>query len=257
MTTAEREAPAPAAAWPRVRAYAVHAFTASGVALAFLAAAELCAPAPDAPHVFLLLAGAVLVDAVDGPFARRWQVRRWAPAIDGRTIDDIVDYLTYTFLPLLLVWRMGWLPRPAALWVVSALVASLFGFANTQAKDEEGGFFLGFPSYWNVVAFYAGFVHRLYGPWPNAVLLVALAWLTLVPIRLVYPNLAPTRWRLPLVAGALVWLGVMVLMLRGYPNAPGWMVGLSLLYPALYTALSAHLAVARSGAERAGPRDAR
>jgi phosphatidylcholine synthase len=230
----------------------VHAFTASGVALAFLAAAELCAPAPDARRVFLLLAAAVLVDAADGPLARRWQVKRWAPAIDGRTIDDIVDYLTYTFLPLLLVWRMGWLPWPAALWVVPALVTSLFGFANTQAKDEADGFFLGFPSYWNVVAFYAGIVHPLYGPWPNAVLLLALAALTLVPIRLVYPNLAPRPWRLPLLAGALAWLGLMVFMLRGYPHASPSLVWLSLLYPALYTAVSARLAAAR--ARRAAPR---
>lgn len=237
--------PARGASWARARAYGVHAFTASGVALAFLAAAEICAPAPDAARVFLLLTGAVLVDAADGPFARRWQVKRWAPGIDGRTIDDIVDYLTFTFLPLLLVWRMGWLPQPAALWVIPALMASLFGFANTAAKDEEGGFFLGFPSYWNVVAFYAGFVHRLYGPWPNAVLLIVLAALTLVPIRLVYPNLAPRAWRLPLLAGALVWLGGMVLMLRGYPRAPAWAVWLSLVYPALYTVLSAHLARGR------------
>jgi phosphatidylcholine synthase len=247
-TTARHDAPQPARAapWPRARAYAVHAFTASGVALAFLAAAEICAPAPDARRVFLLLAAAVLVDAADGPLARRWQVKQHAPAIDGRTIDDIVDYLTFTFLPLLLVWRMGWLPQPAALWVVLALVASLFGFANTQAKDEAGGFFLGFPSYWNVVAFYAGILHHLYGPWPNAVLLVALAALTLVPIRLVYPNLAPRPWRLPLLGGALVWLGVMVLMLRGYPRASPPVMWLSLVYPALYTVLSVRLAAAQA-----------
>ena len=252
MTAAQRGAaePAGAAPWARARAYAVHVFTASGVALAFLAAAEVCAPAPDAARVFLLLTGAVLVDAADGPFARRWQVKRWAPAIDGRTIDDIVDYLTFTFVPLLLVWRMGWLPAPGAIWVVPALIASLFGFANTQAKDEEGGFFLGFPSYWNVVAFYAGFWDRLYGPWANAVLLAVLAVLTVVPIRLVYPNLAPRRWRLPLIAGALVWLTVMVFMLRGYPRAPAWLVWLSLLYPALYTVLSAHLAAARTRQNR-------
>ncbi len=66
-------------------------------------------------------------------------------SIDGRTIDDIVDYLTYTFVPLLLMWRMGWLPQPAVLWIAPALVASLFGFANTAAKDETAGFFLAFP----------------------------------------------------------------------------------------------------------------
>jgi phosphatidylcholine synthase len=96
----------------RVLAYAVHVYTASGVALAFIAAAELCAPAPREQFVFALLFGAVLIDATDGFFARRWDVHRYAPRIDGRTIDDLVDYLTYTFIPLLLIWRAGWLPAP-------------------------------------------------------------------------------------------------------------------------------------------------
>jgi phosphatidylcholine synthase len=225
----------------RVRAYAVHAYTASGVGLAFFAAAEIASPAPDPVRVFLFLAAAVLVDASDGPLARRWQVRRWAPEIDGRTIDDIVDYLTYTFLPLLLVWRMGWVPEPGALWIVPALVASLFGFANTGAKDEAKGFFLGFPSYWNVVALYAGIVHHAYGPWPNAVLLVALAGLTVAPVRFLYPNLAPRPWRFATTAGAFAWLAMAVLLLRGYPAPPAWLVWLSLAYPAFYVALSLHL----------------
>src|SRR5829696_10562185 len=165
----------------RLGAALVHVYTASGVLLAFVATVEVCSRTPDPRLVFLLLAAAVLVDATDGPLARRAEVKRWLPAIEGRTIDDIVDYLTFTFVPLLLIWRMGWLPEPAALWVVPALVASLLGFANAGAKDESSGFFLGFPSYWNVVAFYAGLVYRYYGPWVNAVALLLLALLTVVP----------------------------------------------------------------------------
>ena len=225
----------------RAKAYAVHLYTASGVVLAFLAAAEIVSPTPDARTVLLLFAGTVLIDASDGPFARRWEVKRFAPNIDGRTIDDIVDYLTYTFLPLLLVWRMGWLPEPAALWVLPALLASLFGFANTGAKDEAGGFFLGFPSYWNVVALYAGILHHFYGPWINAAMLLALAALTLAPIGFLYPNLAPRPWRLPVLAGAMLWLGILFALLVDYPSPPEWLFWLSLVYPALYTALSLHL----------------
>ena len=168
-------------------------------------------------------------------------------AVDRRrTIDDIVDYLTYTFVPLLLVWRMGWLPEPAVLWIAPALVASLFGFANTAAKDETGGFFLGFPSYWNVVAFYAGFAHSLYGPWVNAGALLLLSLLTVLPVRFLYPNLAPRPWRAPLILGALAWLGVMLWLLRDYPLAESWLVWLSLLYPAFYFWLSYHLAQQRT-----------
>ena len=226
---------------PKVRAVALHLYTASGAALAFLATMEICAPAPDPRRVFLLLAVAVLVDATDGPLARRWAVKRWLPAIDGRKIDDIVDYLTYTFVPLLLIWRMGWVPEPGLLWVAPALLASLFGFANAGVKDEAGGFFLGFPSYWNVVAFYAGFVHRLYGPGVNAGALVLLAVATVLPIRFLYPNLTPPPWRTPVIVGAVLWLGVMLCLLPDYPRAPAWVAWLSLAYPAFYIWLSFRL----------------
>lgn len=224
-----------------VRAYAVHVYTASGVVFAFLAAAEMCRPMPDARLVFLWLLVAGLIDSTDGPLARRWHVKTKAPRIDGRTIDDIVDYLTFTFLPLLLVWRMGWLPWPGVLWIAPALVASLMGFANTAAKDESDGFFLGFPSYWNIVAFYAGLWFAYYSPWVNAVVIVALALLTVLPVRFIYPNLAPRPWKVPVMVGALVWLGLLVAMLPYYPSVPEWLMWASLIYPAFYTVLSVHL----------------
>lgn len=227
---------------PRIRAVALHLYTASGGVLAFLATVEICSATPDPRVVLLLLAAAVLVDATDGPLARRWEVKRWLPAIDGRRMDDTVDYLTYTFVPLLLVWRMGWVPEPGAVWIAPALLASLFGFAHTGVKDETGGFFLGFPSYWNVVVFYAGFIHRLYGPEVNAAAIVLLSVATVLPIRFLYPNLAPRPWRAPVIIGALVWLGVMLSMLPDYPRAPAWAAWLSLLYPAFYVWLSFRLA---------------
>lgn len=225
-----------------LRAVLVHAYTASGAVLVFLAATELCAPAPDPRRVFLALIAAVLVDATDGPLARRWDAKRVLPTIDGRRIDDIVDYLTYTFVPLLLIWRMGWVPAPGLLWIAPVLVASLFGFANTGAKDETGGFFLGFPSYWNVVAFYAGFAHRLWGPWVNAAVLLILAALTLLPVRFLYPNLAPRPWRAAVITGALAWLGLTLWLLPDYPTGPMSLVWLSLLYPTFYGWLSFRLA---------------
>ena len=237
----------------RLAAALVHVYTASGVLLALAATMELCSAAPDARLVFLALAAAVLVDATDGPLARRADVKRWLPTIDGRTIDDIVDYLTYTFVPLLLVWRMEWLPEPAVVWIAPALVASLFGFANTAAKDEAGGFFLGFPSYWNVVAFYAGFAHHLYGAWVNAAALLLFAMLTVLPMRFLYPNLAPRRWRKPLIVGALLWLAVMLWLLLDYPDAPAWMVWGSLLYPAFYFWLSYSLAIPQTETGSARP----
>jgi phosphatidylcholine synthase len=229
----------------RARAYVVHLLTASGVVAAFLAVAELLRDAPDERVVFGWLVVAVVIDAVDGPIARAWDVKRFAPEIDGRTIDDIVDYLTFTFIPLLLVWRMGWVPfapgLPGAAWIVPALLASLLGFANVGAKDEAAGYFRGFPSYWNIAAYYAGLAFYGLGPagqWLNAVVLLALAALTVSRVRFLYPNLTPQPWKFPVLLGAAAWLVMLLGMLLVYRRVPAWLVGLSLTYPAFYAILS-------------------
>jgi phosphatidylcholine synthase len=225
----------------RALAYFVHLFTASGVVFAFLAAAEVCKASPDPRLVFLYLAIQCLIDALDGPMARAFHVKVRAARIDGRTIDDIVDYLTYTFVPLLLVWKMGWLPHPGGAFVSAAMVASLFGFSNTHAKDERGGFFLGFPSYWNIVAVYVGVWFHLYGPWPGAVVIIALTILTVLPVRFIYPNLAPRPWKMPVMLGALLWTALLAWMIWQYPHVLAWLMWVSLIYPAFYMALSAWL----------------
>jgi phosphatidylcholine synthase len=188
--------------------------------------------------VFLLLMAPVVIDAVDGPLARRWDVKRWAGRIQGRTIDDIVDYLTFTFVPLLLAWRMGWLPPPGAAFAAVACMASLFGFANLAAKQEEEGFFLGFPSYWNVFAFYAGLWAARQGTAIVGAACLLLSALTVLPVRFIYPNLAPRPWRRPLLAGAAVWLVLLAAMLPSYPRPPAALLWASLVYPAFYVALS-------------------
>ena len=228
-------------AFRRLRAFAVHVFTASGIAFDLLAVLEIARPDPDARRVFFLLLVPVVIDAIDGPLARRFDVKRWAAGVDGRTIDDIVDYLTFTFVPLLLVWRMGWLPDPAAAYVVVALVASLLGFAHREAKQEEAGFFRGFPSYWNAYAFYAGLWAVGHGPVLPAVVLLALSALTVLPVRFLYPNLAPRPWRVPLLAGAAVWAALLLAMLASYPRPPASLLWASLVYPAFYVVLSVAL----------------
>jgi phosphatidylcholine synthase len=221
----------------RLAAWAVHLYTASGVVFALLATLELFAPRPDPRWVFFWLAIAVLIDATDGPLARRYEVKRHLPQISGRTIDDLVDYLTFTFIPLLLIYRMDWVPEPHLLFIVPALITSLLGFANSGAKDERG-FFLGFPSYWNIVAFYAGINAAFELELLNGVILLALAVLTLMPVGFIYPNLAPPRWRGWILAGAVVWFCILLTMLPSYPRPPLWLIALSLVYPIFYSAVS-------------------
>ena len=225
----------------RYRAYAVHLFTACGAVMSLLAMIELMAPDPRPAMVFVWLAAAGVIDALDGPLARRWQVGAHAPAIDGAKLDDIIDYLNFTFIPLLLVWRMHWLPDPALLWILPALLTSLFGFTNVRAKQADAGFFLGFPSYWNIVAFYAGLWFGYFGPWPMAGVFVACALLTVLPVRFIYPNRVASKWRRAIIGGGVIWFGLLLAMLPTYPASPQWLMWLSLVYPGFYLFLSVFL----------------
>jgi phosphatidylcholine synthase len=92
-----------------------------------------------------------------------------------------------------------------------------------------------------VYAFYAGIACARWGPWLPGLGALALAALTVMPVRFVYPNLAPPPWRVPIVAGALVWTVMLVLLLPAYPRPAGALVVVSLAYPLFYVALSAHL----------------
>lgn len=228
----------------RTAAYAVHGLTASGIAFMFLAAAEMTRPEVSPRRVFLWFVLATLVDAIDGPLARLAQTKRYAHNVSGRTIDDLVDYLGFAFLPLMLIWRMGWLPGGGvgATVTVLAMMASLIGFAHRHAKDEEAGFFRGFPSYWNIIALYAGLAATgmgAAGPWFNAVLLLALAAMTVSPVWLIYPNLAPLKWKPLVLYGSYAWALMLLAMLPYYPaSVPSWAVLVSLVYPAFYLALS-------------------
>src|SRR5688572_32394518 len=124
---------------------------------------------------------------------------------------------------------------------LAVLVASLLGFAHVGAKDEAAGYFRGFPSYWNIAAFYAGLAfHGLgeAGQWLNGAVLLALAALTVSPVRFLYPNLAPRPWKLPVLLGAAAWLAVLLWMLPVYRSVPAWVVAVSLIYPAFYATLS-------------------
>lgn len=225
----------------RLSAYAVHLLTASGIVPAALAMMEIARPNCDPRIVFLWLLLSTLIDAIDGPLARRFHVKHYAASIDGRTIDDLLDYLTFAFIPLLLIWRMDWLPAGFGWTVVLAMGASLFGFAHTNAKDEVNGFFRGFPSYWNAYALYAGIFSVMVSPWLTAVTLWSLTVLTVAPVWVIYPNLAPKRWKTTVMIGAVVWTITMLAMLWHYPDPPAALVTLSLVYPVFYIVLSWHL----------------
>ena len=223
--------------------YAVHGYTACGLICALLTLKATLQS--DYPTAFVWMIVAVLIDATDGPLARKFRVKQTVPIIDGSKLDDIVDYLNYTFVPLLMIGLAGWLPEPAWLWVSVPLVASAFGFSHTGAKEAEGGFFLGFPSYWNIVAFYTAIWFHEFGSHFVLGLILLLSGLTVLPVRFVYPNRAP-RWKGLFVGGGVLWLAVicvLIAQLAEHNTCDLTLILTSMIYPVFYFSASAYLDV--------------
>jgi phosphatidylcholine synthase len=217
----------------RTRAWLVHAYTASGAITAFLATIALF----EARYrdCFLWLVAATVIDASDGWGARRARVREVLPGFDGARLDDIVDYLTFVFVPVLLLYHAALLPFGWD-WAVASVVllSSAYGFASTDAKTDDE-FFTGFPSYWNIVALYL-FVAGL-APAVNAAIVLALSGLVFVRIGYVYPSKTRVLQRLTIASG-LAWGAVLIAVIVSLPERRTGLLAASLLYPAYYTVLS-------------------
>jgi phosphatidylcholine synthase len=197
----------------------------------------------DAVRALWLGLVALVIDGTDGMLARRARVKERLPYFDGARLDDIVDYLTYAFAPVLLLWSRGYLPSgtPGKVLAAVPLLASTYQFCRTDAKTEDH-LFRGFPSYWNVVAFYA-VVMELSTTAVTVILLVCAA-LVFVPIGYVYPSRTVTLRTVTLVLTS-VWLVAYAVLLVQAPNPNGVVLGVSLAYLGYYVALSLYLTLRR------------
>jgi len=223
-------------------AWLAHLYTALGlVCAAGIAVLIVRGDDPSFRLAFFLMMVATVIDATDGWLARKARVKETLPGFDGSALDNLIDFHTYTSLPLLLLWRAGTLPGHLEWVLLLPLLASGYGFSQVNAKTADG-FFIGFPSYWNIVAFYLYVLHP--ATWVSVLLLVGCAVLTFVPTPYLYPSRGGPFATVINVGGA-VWFVMMGLVLRGAPIEPRSVALVSMAYPLLYLALSAVVAVQR------------
>jgi phosphatidylcholine synthase len=198
-------------------AFSVHVFTACGTACAFLAL--IAAGGAAWTRMFLWLGLALLIDGVDGTFARRLRVAEMLPRWSGDVLDFVVDFATYVFVPAYAMVTSGLLPPSVAL--VLGLIVTVTGalyFADRRMKTSDS-YFRGFPALWNVAAFYL-FVLKP-APWPGAIAIAVLAMATFAPIHFVHPVRVPRWRRFNLVALAL-WALLALLALADNLDPPTW-----------------------------------
>lgn len=219
-------------------AYLVHLFTASGVVFGFVAIESIVNN--EFREAFLWMGAALLVDMVDGTFARAVGVKELLPGFDGALLDNMTDYFNYVIVPAVFLYHGAILPEHFRLVGVAGIcLSSAYQFCQKDAKTSDH-YFRGFPSYWNVTVIYLlllGTDERL-----NLAVLALLVVLVFVPIKYIYPS-RTERFRRTSVALTTLWAAVMLGMLYVYPHTPLWLVQVSLIYVAYYFGISLFIEV--------------
>ncbi len=202
-------------------ALAVHTFTASGAVLGLLALHAAVDRRWTA--IFLWLGAALVVDGIDGTFARALRVGEALPRISGEVLDLIVDYLTYVIVPAYALAMSGLLPEGLG-WPLAGLIAlsSAFYFADTAMKTAEGGF-RGFPAIWNIAAFVLFVVAA--PPLVNVVVVLGLVVATFAPFVFVHP-LRVRRLRTATFLALASWSFAAALALMHSLAPPVWVTGI-------------------------------
>jgi phosphatidylcholine synthase len=221
----------------RWAAASVHAFTALGSICALLALHA--ALDRNFELAFVWLGVAFIIDGIDGTFARAIDVTRRLPDFSGEKLDLVVDYVTYVFVPALLLQLGGYLTGTwGGILAGLILLSSLFHFMHLGSKAGDHCF-VGFPAIWNVVAFYI-FAFAPAGWFVSALVLLCVV-LTFVPMRWLHP------WRVGQfmavnVAMSLLWAAAAIwAVAAGFPTnfavkavlviVALYGIGLSLLWP--------------------------
>lgn len=210
-------------------AWLVHLYTASGAVFGMMALVAAARHEVREAFFFLLIAG--LIDGTDGLLARRFKVWEVLPNFSGAYLDNAVDVLTYIFVPLFIIVWEGLLP--SWWWIIPPTLAAMYAYGQVNMKTEDH-YFLGFPSYWNIVALYMWWFH----PSPAvavAMVLVPTA-LTFVPTRWLYPSRNSLFWRTSWTLGG-IWMLILFYVL--WTDArPMTLISASLYYPVYYALAS-------------------
>lgn len=152
--------------------------------------------------MFLWLVVAFAVDGIDGPLARKFDVKSNAPQFDGVLLDLIIDYLTYVFIPAFALFKSGLLPGWTG-WVAIIVItfASAMYFADTRMKTKDNSF-SGFPGCWNMAAIVLFALAP--GFWTILSIVVVLAVAMFLPVKFVHP-VRTKRWRSLTLPIAFAW----------------------------------------------------
>jgi len=166
-------------------AWLIHVFTSTGVVAGFLGLLSVFDGSPRAALIWFMVA--VIIDGLDGPMARRYDVGRAIPHIDGNALDLVIDYVTCVVGPVFFMHEFGLFPEEYNVSLIAVgliLVSSLYCFANKDLMTADH-YFNGFPAMWNLVVTIMWVLQSR--PWVNVVVTAILVVLTFLPVQFIHP----------------------------------------------------------------------
>lgn len=195
-------------------AWSVHIFTASGLVAGFMSILSINEKDWRMAMVWLVIA--LIIDGVDGTFARAFRVREVLPHVDGKTIDYVIDFATYAIIPAYFFYQAELVPDS---WrfictAIILLVSALYYGIEGMVSDDM--YFIGFPVLWNMVVFYLLFVFKA-SPEVNILLILFFAILHFIPVKFVYPSQG-SKFRLLTLGVTIIFICNLLYILFIFPD---------------------------------------
>lgn len=185
----------------KAAAWAVHAFTASGIVAGFWAIVS--ASEGHFSMAFVMLIVSVIIDGVDGTFARLFRVQEVLPNVSGQIMDYVIDFATYAIIPAYIIYEAALLPPALAFWGAAIILIVSVLYYGKEGMVSNDYYFVGFPVMWNLVAFYLFYVFN-FSPIGNFITIIIFAILHFVPIKYLYPSRSKRFMGLNILASALL-----------------------------------------------------
>ena len=193
----------------KIPACLVHIFTGSGIIFSFMALVFVIEGYKLLTFMFLGIA--LLVDIVDGTLARKYKTEIIFPNIDGKTLDTIIDYINYIFIPCIMIYKFGYLPPDFTIIIpIFIICVSLYSYVNTKLVDTSFSY-IGFPSIWNVILLYLEILS--FNQWINLFLILLFILLKFVPFRVIHPmrNVAFKKTNIFFLFGTLLTSSILLM----------------------------------------------
>tara|TARA_Y100001936_G_scaffold90358_1_gene88924 strand:- start:52 stop:789 length:738 start_codon:yes stop_codon:yes gene_type:complete len=169
--------------YEKILSFSIHLLTGMGIIAGFFAVIAILND--NQKEAFLWLGLAFLIDSVDGTLARKFNVKKNLPNIDGKMLDSIIDFFNYVIIPSIMIYWFRYVPDQFIIFIPAILILiSIFSYVNLNILTDDN-YYNGFPAIWNVVILY----FYIFGTSQNInlIFLILLILLKFSPLKCIHP----------------------------------------------------------------------